>query len=151
MGSHDDLNCAHDHCIVLPPRLLHLVDLISEQSSSPRTHFCSAAGNARKSTACYRPRVASALPKLVDDVMGYFSQSCAAQLVRSPLLASRREVAKNSLYLVDEPYRQTEQHALCRHCYMLTVGGGALLDANPDSPRLRRLAACATFACQRRR
>lgn len=74
--------------------------------------------------------VAQAFPGLVGQVVAYFSrESLSAQLVRPPLVLPGGESAKNSRDLVDEIHRQIEQGGICRHSYLLAIGGGAFLDA----------------------
>jgi 3-dehydroquinate synthase len=86
-------------------------------------------GTSAKALVVIDEEVASAVPKLVDDINAYFYlQSCPVRLARSPLLAHGGEAAKNSRDLVDDLYYQIEKHGICRHSYLLAVGGGALLD-----------------------
>ena len=74
--------------------------------------------------------VADAFPKLAEQVASYFSrESCHARLVCPPLPVPGGEEAKNSTKLVEELHRQIEQHGICRHSYLIAIGGGALLDA----------------------
>lgn len=74
--------------------------------------------------------VAQAFPELAGQVVSYFSsESCPARLVLPPLVVPGGEAAKNDRGLVDELHRQIERHGICRHSYLLAVGGGALLDA----------------------
>ncbi|HEV3270909.1 MAG TPA: 3-dehydroquinate synthase [Candidatus Methylacidiphilales bacterium] len=74
--------------------------------------------------------VAQAFPNLTGQVAAYFStESCRARLVVPPLVVPGGEAAKNDRGLVDELHRQIERHRICRHSYLLAVGGGALLDA----------------------
>jgi len=74
--------------------------------------------------------VAQAFPELADQVTAYFSlESCPAQLVCPPMVKTGGEAVKNDSQLVDELHRQIDRHGLCRHSYLLAIGGGALLDA----------------------
>jgi 3-dehydroquinate synthase len=74
--------------------------------------------------------VARAFPKLPDQITAYFTdESCPARLVALPMLAPGGEAVKNSRDLVEELYRQIEQHRIDRHSYLIAIGGGALLDA----------------------
>jgi 3-dehydroquinate synthase len=74
--------------------------------------------------------VAQTFPKLINEINACFAlESCPARLVRSPLLVTGGEAAKNSRDLVDELHLLIEQHGICRHSYLLAIGGGALLDA----------------------
>jgi 3-dehydroquinate synthase len=74
--------------------------------------------------------VTRSFPQLADLVTAYFSlESCPARLVAAPILVPGGEVVKNTRDLVDELYRRIEEHRICRHSYLIAVGGGALLDA----------------------
>jgi 3-dehydroquinate synthase len=74
--------------------------------------------------------VAIAFPKLSGQIEAYFAErKSAAHLVAPPRIAPGGEAVKNSRALVDELYSEIERHRLCRHSYVLAIGGGALLDA----------------------
>jgi len=73
--------------------------------------------------------LASAQPKLTPAIKEYFSSRKAAfELAGDPLLISGGEAAKNTEAAVKRIYGAIEQHGLCRHCYVIGIGGGALLD-----------------------
>jgi 3-dehydroquinate synthase len=74
--------------------------------------------------------VARTFPSLRHEIVFYFSlEACPARLVCPPLLVTGGEAAKNNRDVVDELHCQIEQHGICRHSYVIAVGGGALLDA----------------------
>jgi 3-dehydroquinate synthase len=74
--------------------------------------------------------VARAFPHLPGEAEDWFSdRESPAGLVCAPLVLPGGEPAKNTRALVDEIYRQIEQHRICRHSYLVAVGGGAFLDA----------------------
>ena len=73
--------------------------------------------------------LAAAQPKLTPAIKEYFaSRKTAFELTGDPLLISGGEAAKNSEAAVKRIYGAIEQHGLCRHCYVIGIGGGALLD-----------------------
>jgi len=73
--------------------------------------------------------VACAFPALPGQIDSYFSSdACPAKLV-GLLAVPGGEDAKNDRDLVDELHRQIERLAICRHSYLIAIGGGALLDA----------------------
>jgi len=73
--------------------------------------------------------LAAAQPGLVPAIKEYFAQRKAAfDLAGEPLLISGGESSKNSESAVKRIYGAVEQHGLCRHCYVIGIGGGALLD-----------------------
>jgi 3-dehydroquinate synthase len=87
-------------------------------------------GLSAKTLVVLDENVAQAFPSLADEITSYFSVPGGAMtLVRPPILAPGGETAKNDRALVDEIYRQVERHGICRHSYVIAVGGGALLDA----------------------
>jgi len=74
--------------------------------------------------------VIEAFPQLPDAVTSYFSHELGpAKLVCPPLIVPGGEAAKNNRNLVEELYRQIEEHGICRHSHLIAIGGGALLDA----------------------
>ena len=74
--------------------------------------------------------VARAFPELADRVAAYFAlNESKARLVSAPLLMPGGEAAKNDHEVIDEIHRQIERQGICRHSYLITIGGGALLDA----------------------
>ena len=90
----------------------------------------SASGSTAKALVVIDEGVARAFPKLADQVAAYFAlDECRARLVRPPLVVPGGEAAKNNRDLVDELHGQIERHGICRHSYLLAIGGGALLDA----------------------
>ena len=73
--------------------------------------------------------IAAAQPALVPAIREYFAALKAQfELVADPLLIPGGEAAKNSETAVKRIYGAIEQHGLCRHCYVIGIGGGALLD-----------------------
>ncbi len=73
--------------------------------------------------------LANAQPKLVPAITDYFARlNPQFDLVADPLLIGGGEAAKNTETAVKRIYAAIEQHGLCRHCYVIGIGGGALLD-----------------------
>jgi 3-dehydroquinate synthase len=74
--------------------------------------------------------VARAFPLLVTQATAWLSSDDSpVRLACPPLVVPGGESAKTGRAVVDELYRQIERHGVCRHSYLLAVGGGALLDA----------------------
>jgi 3-dehydroquinate synthase len=74
--------------------------------------------------------VTGAFPNLTDEICNYFTRAeHRVLLVSSPMVVSGSESVKNGRVFVDELHRQIEQHGICRHSYLIVIGGGALLDA----------------------
>ncbi len=73
--------------------------------------------------------VARAFPRLTAEASAYFSrETCPARLVRPPVLIPGGETTKNHRARVDELHELIEEHGICRHSYILALGGGAVLD-----------------------
>jgi len=51
------------------------------------------------------------------------------QLVDAPLPVRGGEICKNDPKEVDEIHERVERHGLCRHSFVLAIGGGSVLDA----------------------
>jgi len=65
-------------------------------------------------------------PRLIES---YFeAHSDVLELVRAPTLLKGGEVSKNDWSLVNQIWEQIHQGGICRHSYVIAVGGGAILD-----------------------
>ncbi len=74
--------------------------------------------------------VAEACPGLTDQIRAYFATGRpAARLVAPPLILPGGEAAKDGLTQVRTVQEAIYRHHLCRHSYVVAVGGGAHLDA----------------------
>ncbi len=71
-------------------------------------------------------RMSSSILKTIQD---YF-ESCSegVTLVCAPMLIEGGEDSKNNFHYVTEIQKKIEQHGVCRHSYVIAVGGGAVLD-----------------------
>jgi 3-dehydroquinate synthase len=73
--------------------------------------------------------LATAQPGLAPSINDYFAKhQTEIALACPPLLIHGGEVAKNTPAFVDRIYSLLNQHSLCRHSYVIAIGGGALLD-----------------------
>ena len=68
-------------------------------------------------------------PRLLGEIFNYTSYYAdTIKLAAEPIIVSGGEAAKNDPTLVDKIYRVIEQVGLCRHSYVLAIGGGAVVD-----------------------
>lgn len=67
-------------------------------------------------------------PDLPKRVAAYFSQRAASLSPRPALLVPAGEAAKNDPALVSDLHTAIQQAGLCRHSYILAIGGGSVLD-----------------------
>ncbi len=73
--------------------------------------------------------VAEALPDLSDDIANWFGlHSDQLNLVAPPRIVSGSEEAKNDPERVFEVIRAAMDHRICRHSFVVAIGGGATLD-----------------------
>ena len=73
--------------------------------------------------------LAMAQPRLVRQIEEYFgAHPGELELVCSPVVMEGGERVKNSYFHVSEVQSQIDRYHLDRHSYVLTLGGGALLD-----------------------
>jgi len=73
--------------------------------------------------------VAEGNPELAEQVRSYFTQhSDRATLVADPMILPGGEACKNDWSLVDKIWQAIEFHKICRHSYVIAIGGGAFLD-----------------------
>lgn len=75
-------------------------------------------------------------PALREQIDAYFAAHADLQLLTTPIAVPAGELSKTSEVL-QQLYSDMLQHGLDRHCYVLALGGGAVLDAVGY--------ACATF------
>lgn len=69
-------------------------------------------------------------PSLPEDLRTYQrSHPKVLELVAKPLVVRGGEQCKNDLLDVEQVHRLVEIHGLCRHSFVLVIGGGAVLDA----------------------
>ncbi|MBN38823.1 MAG: 3-dehydroquinate synthase [Opitutae bacterium] len=68
-------------------------------------------------------------PNLPDRIKGYFrGREERLNLVTSPIFIQGGESAKNDWSLVERIWTDLNKHAMCRHSYVVIIGGGASLD-----------------------
>jgi 3-dehydroquinate synthase len=68
-------------------------------------------------------------PSLVVSITQYFQKSSSnIKLVAPPILLPGGEAEKSNYSRVKELYSLIQEYGLCRHSYILGIGGGALLD-----------------------
>lgn len=75
--------------------------------------------------------VAQARPELVRDIHAWFAGQSARRihLAAAPELVDGGEAAKDGMAIVERVARTCVDLGLCRHSYVVIIGGGAVLDA----------------------
>jgi 3-dehydroquinate synthase len=73
--------------------------------------------------------VAASDPGLLERTQQYFAvHSDAFTLVSEPMSMTSGEACKNDWSLVENIWKAIEYHKICRHSYIIAIGGGAFLD-----------------------
>ena len=73
--------------------------------------------------------VAEANPCLADKIFRYFTvHTDTLNLVTEPMILQGGEPCKNDWSLVEKIWQAVEFHKICRHSYIIAIGGGAFLD-----------------------
>lgn len=68
-------------------------------------------------------------PTLGGAIAGYFDRHRdAIELVADPLVLPGGEACKNDWSLVERLWRAIEFHGICRHSFVIAIGGGAFID-----------------------
>lgn len=68
-------------------------------------------------------------PALAGSITRYFDRHRdAIELVSDPLVLPGGEACKNDWSLVEKLWRAIEYHGICRHSFVIAIGGGAFLD-----------------------
>ena len=69
------------------------------------------------------------MPNLPEQIESYFrSREDRLDLVCPPKFAPGGEPAKNSFHHIEQIWSDLNDHAMCRHSYVIVIGGGAALD-----------------------
>lgn len=86
-------------------------------------------GGAAKVLVLLDEGVARADTNLVERVSAYFAAHAdTLNLVNEPLVLPGGEACKNDWSLVERIWKAVEYFGICRHSYIIAVGGGAFLD-----------------------
>ncbi len=102
------------------PKNLTLRDLVAEA--------CDLDGSA-KVLVLLDSGVAAADPKLAGHISQYFAvHTDTLNLVTDPILLTGGEACKNDWSLVEKIWKAIEYFKICRHSYVIAIGGGAFLD-----------------------
>lgn len=73
--------------------------------------------------------VAEGNPRLLDTISTYCDiHSDVIQLVAPPMAMEGGENCKNDWSLVEKIWKAVEFHKICRHSYIIAIGGGAFID-----------------------
>ena len=68
-------------------------------------------------------------PQLISQITSYTNHFAdQLNLVAEPIIVPGGEAAKNDPQLIEKIHRVIEQVGLCRHSYILAIGGGAVVD-----------------------
>lgn len=102
------------------PKNLTLRDLVAEA--------CDLDGTA-KVLVLLDSGVAAADPRLAARISQYFAvHADTLNLVTDPMLLTGGEACKNDWSLVEKIWQAIEYFKICRHSYVIAIGGGAFLD-----------------------
>lgn len=86
-------------------------------------------GGASKVLVLLDEGVAESNPELEDQISRYFEKHAdTLNLVGPPLKLPGGEPCKNNWSLVEKIWQAVEFHKVCRHSYIVAIGGGAFLD-----------------------
>ncbi|MBM3878817.1 MAG: 3-dehydroquinate synthase [Verrucomicrobia bacterium] len=105
-------------------------DVFGEGNPLLRTLLIQGApGRVHKALVTLDAALAQAQPALSEKIAAYFARHPDShRLVCPPLAIEGGEPAKNSALHVNEIHARLERHGICRHSYVVAVGGGAHLD-----------------------
>lgn len=68
-------------------------------------------------------------PRLEESIAGYFDRHRDdIQLVSDPMVLKGGEACKNDWSLVEKIWGAIEYHGICRHSFVIAIGGGAFID-----------------------
>lgn len=110
-------------------RVLFTEEAFAIENPILRNLLCSKESGARRKAIIYLDEgVAQANPQLVPQIEAYFRHHQEILNLRGIHLLPAGEPIKNNTEYLKEIYAQIEEEKICRHSYLLAIGGGALLD-----------------------
>ncbi|MBD5781957.1 3-dehydroquinate synthase [Pelagicoccus sp. NFK12] len=120
-----------EHAIAIPYQLRVLFTENAFATDNPllRNLLCSKESGSRRKAIFYLDEgVAAANPQLVPQIQAYFQHHNEDLNLRGIHLLPAGEPIKNNTDYLKEIYAQIEEQKICRHSYLIAIGGGALLD-----------------------
>jgi 3-dehydroquinate synthase len=111
-------------------RVYFTVDVFNGSNSLLKDVLVSGApGQAQEALIVLDESLAQAQPALATNIELYFAAFPGdLKLVCPPVVIEGGERCKNSYFHVSEIQSQIERYGICRHSYVIAVGGGAILD-----------------------
>lgn len=120
-----------EHAIAIPYqlRVLFTENAFATENPLLRNLLCAKESGSRRKAIFYVDQaVAEANPNLLPQIEGYFSTHRENLNLRGIHLLPAGEPIKNDTDYLKQIYSQIEQQKICRHSYLIAIGGGALLD-----------------------
>ncbi|MBK1880021.1 3-dehydroquinate synthase [Pelagicoccus mobilis] len=120
-----------EHSIAIPYQLRVLFTEKAFDTQNPllRHVLCAKESGARRKAIFYVDEgVASANPQLIAQIEAYFQHHRDDLNLRGIHLLPAGEPIKNNTDYLKQIYSQIEEQKICRHSYLIAIGGGALLD-----------------------
>ncbi|EDY84240.1 3-dehydroquinate synthase [Verrucomicrobiia bacterium DG1235] len=120
-----------EHSIAIPYQLRVLFTERAFEPANPlvRQLLCTKESGARRKAIIYIDEgVATANSQLVPQIEAYFQHHRADLNLRGIHLLPAGEPIKNETDYLKQIYAQIEDQKICRHSYLIAIGGGALLD-----------------------
>ncbi len=120
-----------EHTIAIPYQLRVLFTEHAFAPTNPLLQqlLCAKESGARRKAIIYLDEgVATANPQLVPQIESYFQHHSDHLSLRGIHLLPAGEPIKNDTDYLKEIYAQIEDQKICRHSYLIAIGGGALLD-----------------------
>ena len=86
-------------------------------------------GQATKAIVYLDEGILDGMPNLPEQIESYFrSREDRLDLVCPPKFAPGGEPAKNNFQYIEKIWADLNEYAMCRHSYVIVIGGGAALD-----------------------
>lgn len=120
-----------EHSIAIPYqlRILFTEHAFAPENPLLRNLLCAKESGSRRKAIIYLDEgVAAASPKLVSKIEEYFQHNRENLNLRGVHLLPAGEPIKNNTDYLKKIYAQIEDQKICRHSYLIAIGGGALLD-----------------------
>lgn len=100
------------------------------ENAALRDVICRAGSGRNRMLVVVDSEVARLTPSLLGDIVRYAeAHSDALELAAPPVVVRGGEICKNEPLEVNQIHALIRGHRLCRHSFLVAIGGGALLDA----------------------
>jgi len=114
----------HEHRLLFTRDVFAVENLVLAGLLTPRE-----SGENVRALVFWDAGLAAAFPELAEKITHWFANHCEqVRLAAPPIMVAGGEPAKNDFGQLEKIWSAINAAGLCRHSYIVAVGGGAMLD-----------------------